>query len=175
MERELLILGILRGQKMHGYQLAEFIDHNLATCTDLKKATAYFLLDKMFAAGWVAFEEDQEGKRPPRRVYQITPAGEEVFQRLLRENLAAYVQAYFTSDIGLGFLDALQPEEALALLKQRRAILAEQSAALDAAPLHPGSFQWILDHRTAYLKSELAWLDTILQKLENLSSSTSPT
>ena len=117
MDRELLILGILRHQKMHGYQLAEFIDNNLAACTDLKKATAYFLLDKMFAAGWVAYEEDQEGKRPPRRVYQITPDGEAGFQRLLRENLATYKPAYFASDIGLGFLDALQPEEALILLR----------------------------------------------------------
>lgn len=168
MERELLILGILRGQKMHGYQLAEFIDHNLAACTDLKKATAYFLLDKMFAAGWVTYEEDQEGKRPPRRVYQITAEGEAAFQRLLRENLASYAQAYFSSDIGLGFLDALQPEEALELLKQRRSILAEQYTVLEAAPLHPGSFQWILEHRTMHLKAELKWIDTILDRIGNL-------
>lgn len=166
MERELLILGILRGQKMHGYQLAEFIDHNLAACTDLKKATAYFLLDKMFAAGWVTYEEDQEGKRPPRRVYQITPEGEAAFQRLLRENLASYTQAYFVSEIGLGFLDTLQPEEALDLLKQRRTALAEQYAAFEAAPLHPGSFQWLLEHRTMHLKAELNWIDTILQRIE---------
>lgn len=165
MERELLILGILRAQKMHGYQLAEFIDHNLAACTDLKKATAYFLLDKMFTAGWVAFEEDQEGKRPPRRVYQITPAGEAAFQNLLRENLATYTQVYFSNDIGLGFLDALPPDEALTLLTLRRSALTEQQAALEAAPLHPGGFQWVLEHRTAHLKAELVWIDAILQRI----------
>jgi DNA-binding PadR family transcriptional regulator len=172
MERELLILGILRGQKMHGYQLAEFIDHNLAIYTELKKATAYFLLDKMCAAGWVASEEAQEGKRPPRRVYEITAAGEAAFQRLLRENLAAYPPAIFAGDVGLGFLDALQPEEALALLAQRRASIAEQYNAVQAAPLHPGGFQWALEHRIAHLRAELHWIDTILNRLRQQTQST---
>jgi DNA-binding PadR family transcriptional regulator len=165
MDRELLILGILRGQKMHGYQLAEFIDHNLSTCTDLKKATAYFILDKLFVAGWIAYQEDQEGKRPPKRIYHITSLGEAAFQRLLRENLASYTQAYFVSDIGLGFLDELKPQEAVTLLEQRRAMLNEQLTALQMAPLHPGGFQWVIEHRAAYLNAELTWTNTVLERL----------
>lgn len=160
---------------MHGYQLAEFIDHNLAACTDLKKATAYFLLDKMYASGWVDFEEEQEGKRPTRRIYHITPEGEAAFQRLLRENLASYPQTFFAGDIGLGFLDNLTRAEALALLQQRRAAIAEQYTALETAPVHPGGFQWILEHRAAYLKAELTWLDTILERIEQNASTDTPT
>ena len=111
MERELLLLGLLRGHEMHGYQLMEFIDTQMASCVDLKKPTAYFLLDKMTAAGWIHFEQNQEGNRPPRRVYGITTEGEKAFQRLLRENLAAYEPARFISDIGLAFVDALPAEE----------------------------------------------------------------
>ena len=30
--------------------------------------------------GWVTFREEQEGNRPPRRVYKITPEGATAFQ-----------------------------------------------------------------------------------------------
>ena len=47
MDDKLLLLGILRRQEMHGYQLFEFIDRDLAACTNLKKPTAYYLLNRM--------------------------------------------------------------------------------------------------------------------------------
>ena len=73
MERKLLLLGLLRQQEMHGYQLYEFVDRYLSTCTDMKKSTAYFLLNKMGQDDWIAEEVSQEGSRPPRRVYRLTP------------------------------------------------------------------------------------------------------
>ena len=90
MERELLLLGLLRSQEMHGYQLHEAIDSHLGMGVQLTKPTAYRLLSNMAEDGWVTYREEQEGNRPPRRVYAITAQGEVAFQRLLRENLANY-------------------------------------------------------------------------------------
>src|SRR5689334_24991696 len=109
MDRELLLLGLLRRAHMHGYQLHEFIERDLATCTDLKKPTAYFLLDKMTRLGWITQREEREGNRPARRVYQVTAAGEAQFQQLLRENLSGSATTRFTGDIGLIFADTLAP------------------------------------------------------------------
>lgn len=53
MERKLLLLGILRQQEMHGYQLYEFIERDLAACTNLTKPTAYYLLNKMAEDNWI--------------------------------------------------------------------------------------------------------------------------
>ncbi len=125
MERELLLLGLLRQQDMHGYQLYEFIEQSLSACTDIKKSTAYYLLNKMAADGWITEEQVQEGNRPPRRVYSLTPTGEAEYQRLLRANLAEFYPIYFPGDIGLAFIDDLPDEEALALLKQRREKFAQ--------------------------------------------------
>ena len=96
MEKELLLLGILRRQDMYGYQLAEFIEHNLGTCTDLTKPMAYYLLDKMAQAGWITAEQTQPGKRPARRVYHLTGEGEATFQHLLRQSLASYTPQVFS-------------------------------------------------------------------------------
>jgi DNA-binding PadR family transcriptional regulator len=165
MERELLLLGLLRRAHMHGYQLHEFIERDLATCTDLKKPTAYFLLDKMTRLGWVTQRDEREGNRPPRRVYGVTPAGEAQFQQLLRESLGSYAMTRFGGDIGLMFVDTLPAAEALALLRRRRAMLAADLAAARDVPPHQGALQLIIEHRVVHLESELGWLDGVIARL----------
>lgn len=169
MDDRLLLLGLLREQQMHGYQLWEFIGGGLSTCTDLKKPTAYYLLNKMAQDGWVEEHSEQEGNRPPRRVYRLTAQGEVAFQQLLRDNLSAYAHPSFPGDMGLAFLDALPPAAALALLRQRRAALADSLQAARQVPPHHGSLQWLIDHQQHFLASELAWLDALLDRLSTAS------
>ncbi|MEO8607054.1 MAG: helix-turn-helix transcriptional regulator [Chloroflexota bacterium] len=170
MDRELLLLGLLRREDMHGYQLHEFINQNLSSCVDLKKPTAYFLLDKMAESGWILeVEEQQEGNRPARHVYQLTPEGEAAFQRLLRENLSTYHSARFLSDIGLAFLDTLEPAEAIALLNQRRGIIASELANAEAVPAHSGSSQLVIEHLVRHLRTEHEWLNEVIGRLEKTS------
>ena len=108
MERELLLLGFLRREQAHGYRLNEFIERDMAACTDIKKPTAYFLLDKMAKQGWITMRETREGNRPPRRVYRVTAKGEAQYQKLLRENLGSFIAAKFPGDVGLAYADDLE-------------------------------------------------------------------
>jgi len=165
MERELLLLGLLQKEKMHGYQLHEFIDSFMQTCVDLKKSTAYYLLEKMAKEGYVTRTEEREGNRPTRRVYHLTEAGEARLITLLRQNLAAYLPAKFPGDTGLTFLDNLPTDEAVSLLQQRRHDLAEALAKIEKAPLHSGSLQFMIEHQQIHLKSELNWLDSVIDRL----------
>jgi DNA-binding PadR family transcriptional regulator len=166
MERELLLLGLLRSQNMHGYQLHEAIDSHLGMGVQLTKPTAYRLLSNMAEDGWVTFREEQEGNRPPRRVYGITPRGEAAFQRLLRENLANYQPSDFTCQIGLAFLDELSAEEALPLLHRRHAGIEELLEATRGHGEHPGSLQLMLEHQVHLLVAELGWLESIIERLQ---------
>lgn len=167
MERELLLLGLLRSQDMHGYQLHEAVDTHLGMGVQLTKPTAYRLLSNMAEDGWVTSWEEQEGNRPPRRVYAITPRGEVAFQRLLRENLANYQPSDFTCHIGLAFLDELSAEEALPLLQRRRAAMEKLLDTTRAHGEHPGSLQLILDRQVHLLTAELKWLDTVIAQLRD--------
>ncbi len=160
-----MLLGLLRQHKMHGYELHGFIENAMYVCVDLKKATAYFLLDKMAAAGWIEVNEHREGNRPLRKVYQLTDAGEAKFQELLRENLSQFSEMKAAGDVGLAFLDTLSPAEAQHFLQLRRAALQEQIAITDQAPPHAGSLQLVLDHRRHTLQSELVWLDGMIATL----------
>lgn len=166
MERELLLLGLLRSQDMHGYQLHEAIDSHLGMGVQLTKPTAYRLLSNLAEDGWVAFREEQEGNRPLRRVYAITPQGEVAFQQLLRENLANYRPSDFTCQIGLAFLDELSAEEALPLLHRRRDAMDELLESTRAHGEHPGSLQLMLERQLHLLAAELEWLESVIVRLQ---------
>ena len=166
MARELLLLGLLRQDEMHGYQLHEMFSSVLAHSIDLKKPTAYFILDKMAQRGWVTVSSTQEGNRPMRKVYRLTPDGEAAFERLLRENLATYADAESTGDIGLAFMDALPPTEAAALLLKRRERLSVLVLSAHAIPPHEGTFQFMIEHRIRHLEADLAWLDSVIARLD---------
>lgn len=172
MERELLLLGLLRSQEMHGYQLHEAIDAHLGMVVQLTKPTAYRLLSNMAEEGWVTYREEQEGNRPPRRVYAITASGEVAFQRLLRENLANYQPSDFTCQIGLAFLDELSPQEALLLLDRRRGDMEGLLKSLRSYCEHPGSLQLMLEHQLHQLAAELEWLDTVVARLQSTEDGT---
>ncbi|MCX6066711.1 MAG: helix-turn-helix transcriptional regulator [Chloroflexi bacterium] len=166
MEKKLLLLGLLRRQDMHGYQLNEFIDNNLALCTDLKKPTAYYLLDQMAQDGWISAAAAQEGNRPLRRVYRLTEAGEAAFQRLLRDNLEEYTPVNFSGDIGLAFLDWMPPEEALPLLEAQKAQAQSRLDEIRAIPAHAGSLGLIFSHQIHHIQAELNWLEYVLTVIE---------
>ncbi len=166
MENKLLLLGLLRRQEMHGYQLFEFIDRALGYCTDLKKPTAYYLLNKMAQEGWIEEQMVQDGNRPPRRVYRMTQAGEAAYQRLLRESLRGYSPVTFPGDFGLAFIDDLDPTEAHRLLEVRRTALQSALANVRATPPHAGGMQWVIDHQVYHLQTELKWLEEIFARLQ---------
>lgn len=167
MERELLLLGLIRQSEMHGYKIIEFIERDLAMCSNLKKPTAYFLLDKMVQKGWISWVEEREGNRPPRRIYQITTEGEAEFQKLLRALLANYEPVKFSDDIALAFADGLSQTELLELLQQRRNALQRIVEATRITPAHPGLVQLVIDHQRIHLESELVWMDELLERISS--------
>ena len=131
-----------------------------------RSRTAYYLLEKLEKEGFVTQSEAREGNRPPRRVYQLTAAGDERYQVLLRSNLATYLPARFPGDTALSFLDDLAPEEAAEHLRQRRSQLAAALETVAEAPPHAGSLEILLEHQRLHLQSELTWLDTLIARLE---------
>lgn len=167
MERKLLLLGMLRNNNtLYGYQINELIDAHLNTSVNLTKPTAYRYLNQMAEAGWITFTEEQEGNRPARRVYAVTPEGEAEFQRMLRESLAHFEPAASHSTISIAFVDALPPDEALILLRKRRNLIAEMQAEMQLDEQHVGGFAYLIMHQLRHLNTELEWLDEIIEHIQ---------
>jgi DNA-binding PadR family transcriptional regulator len=171
MDRQLLLLGLLRVQEMHGYQLNEFIDSQMYFCVDLKRSTAYYVLDKLCRDGYVTEEIEREGNRPERKVYRISASGEAYFQQLLRENLARYEPPTYAHDIGATFIDHIAPDEQLALLEQRHAALLTHRARLEALRSElPESHRLVVDHHLLHLDAEQHWNEQLIARAHDRST-----
>ena len=166
MERKLLLLGMLRSNNLYGYQINELIDVHLGSSVHLTRPTAYRYLNQMTEEGWITFSEEQEGNRPTRRVYAITPEGESTFQSLLRESLTHFEPAASHSAISIAFIDALPPEEALPLLQKRLELISEMQANLQVDEVHEGGFAYLIVHQVRNLDTELEWLDEIIEHVQ---------
>ena len=165
MEKKLLLLGILRGHDMHGYQMNETLAQDAGIGITLKKANAYKLLNQMAADGWITYREEREGNRPPRRVYTIAPPGEAAFQRLLRESLAIYAAPQMPSVIAYDYLNELPVDEAVALLKERRQKARERFDQLEEIPKEMLQVHMGMIYLHRYYAAELEWMDEIINHL----------
>ena len=166
-ENELLILGLLQEQEQHGYQINEFIEQNLARLTTMKRPTAYATLDRLHKQGFVSVRTEQPGNRAPRKVYALTPTGEERFHTLLRANLAT-THLSSSTDVGLLFLDHLSREEVIGALTTRLDGLSELLVMHEQVPPHGQGLgvDLALDHFIVILRAERDWLATTLHRLQ---------
>jgi DNA-binding PadR family transcriptional regulator len=165
MERKLLLLGLVRDNEMHGYQINEMLDIHLGSSAHITKPTAYRLLNQMAEDGWIRFREEQVGNRPQRRIYSITPEGEQTFQQILRQCLGNFELPELRSSVCLAYLDQLPKRDAAQLLGQRREMMQEALAALGEIEEHQGSFQLVIDNQYFHLEAEIEWLDEVLKGL----------
>lgn len=168
-ERHLLLLGLLMTQSQHGYKINEFIDNNLMRVSNMKRPTAYSLLERLHKQGFVSVSTEVAGNHPPRKVYSITDTGKARFFELL-QTLLMQVDYYSSSaDIALMFLDFLPLGAAVQLMEKRVDKLQNQITELEMTPKHENAsaVDLAIQRKIAILKAEQKWLtDTIahLQK-----------
>lgn len=167
-QRSLVILGLLMSQSQHGYQINEFIERNLNNITDMKKPTAYATLDKLSRKGYIDERLEQEGNRPPRKVYTINEKGTAYFYELLLQNLSAPESIHFQGDIGLMFIDHLPLEQSIAALHVR---LQNSQKLLDQLKKMPEHEEGIgvnlaMKHKWQMLQTEIQFLKQTIADLQ---------
>jgi DNA-binding PadR family transcriptional regulator len=167
MEKQLFLLGLLRTSDMYGYQILELISTHFGISVNITKPTAYRILHKMEADGWITFREEQEGNRPSRRVYSLASSGEAAFQKLLRRSLAEYQPAEHPSMVSLAFIEMIPAEEALPLMKKRKEIVEGYLQKVIEAEKHQGEYHLVIEHQLRHLETELKWIENVIEKISN--------
>jgi DNA-binding PadR family transcriptional regulator len=175
MSVRLVILGLLRERPLYGYEIKQMIEEHMGDWTSIAFGSIYFALDKLNDEKLIEkLEVENEGKRPSRSIYQLTPAGRDEFLRRLRKEWRQVERLYFSMDICLFFLDMLPIEEVKDYLNLRKASLQKTLDYLHshrneqlALPEVPRLATAIFDHSLVHTKAELKWVSDLLQKLEN--------
>jgi DNA-binding PadR family transcriptional regulator len=172
---KLVILGLLRDQPLHGYEIKRIIEDHMGDWTSIAFGSIYFALDKLTGEGFLEnIGVEQDGARPSRKIYQITQVGREEFLRLLRETWEHSERQYFAIDIGIFFMDALPQAEIKDYLRKRITALEEVVRHLDThqaeqlnTPDVPRLAEIIFAHSVVHTRAELAWLKDTLTKVES--------
>ena len=165
MIKKLLLLGLLRSQKLHGYGLVEYLNSHETGGAAIGKSNAYRLLRVLETDGLIRSRTERDSNRPERHVYAVTDKGEALFHELLLENLAEDATVDQPGLAVLNYLDVLEPAVAAKQLQKRRDRVAARYTELAGMPddvrrLHPA-----LDLSLRHVEVELNWLDAKLAEL----------
>jgi DNA-binding PadR family transcriptional regulator len=165
------ILGFLSEEPRSGYDLKRAIDDRLEDLLEITQGTIYYTLKRLEQKGWVRGTVSRRGRRPERRTYRLTPAGQKAFVGLLEE--AAFRKERFVSafDVALYFAPRLPMATVLRAVDQRLGDLQRTRGAIRALE---GRFPARWPFHLYYLREkakELAdlderWWRRLRQKLE---------
>lgn len=178
----LFILGSLaRGGPMHGHQIRRSAQIDRTELwADVKPGSLYGALHRMADEGVIAaLRTEQEGNRPARTIYEITPLGR---AELKAQRDAALHHRTLRSDpidLALQFVGELSEEALRAVLTERRAALHAELAGWqrlrsEAEPFLSPMDRMTFRHGLLRLETELAWHDEVLEALPTLLDATTP-
>jgi DNA-binding PadR family transcriptional regulator len=165
---ELATLGLLKEEPKHGYQLSRELSDSIGSFRRVSFGSLYPTLRRLERDG--AVESVQGSSRGGRRkkVYRITPAGEQMFLRLLQETPHDTQSEDTRFRMRLAFFRYLPPETRVRLLQRRRVALEDRLASingsLQAARRRGDSYTLsLIEHAQAEVRSDISWLDGLIE------------
>jgi DNA-binding PadR family transcriptional regulator len=164
---ELAILGLLKEQAMHGYQLRKRLADTLGSFWQVSYGSLYPALKRLQKeeAVEMIFPKDQMGRR--KNVYRITEKGEALFAELL-EGAGQPASDDSAFSVRFAFFQYLRPETRIRLLERRRAFLEGRFSRLKESVqrLKEGIDSYtlsLMNHELAATEDNIRWMDDLIQ------------
>jgi len=167
---ELAILGLLKERPMHGYQLSRELADQLGGLWKVSYGSLYPTLKRLEREGAVEqVPGTAAGTGRRKLVYRITPAGQDLFIRLLEEPPADTQAEDARFRIRLAFFRYLPSETRIRLLDRRRTALEERlgsitEAIAGAADTNDDYQRALMEHGRAATEADIAWLSGLIQQ-----------
>jgi DNA-binding PadR family transcriptional regulator len=163
---EYAILGLLAEQPMHGYELFQrFQNEVLGQIVHIEMSQLYAFLKKLERLALIEAELEPQGTRPPRKVYQLTPAGRTLLHQWLTVPVERPRDVRIFFLIKLYFAQRQLPQQLPMLIEEEIAACARFLASLET--LRHGSVsirdqasfgQVVLNSRIYQTRALLDWL-----------------
>src|SRR5438445_3378184 len=166
---ELAILGLLKEQPMHGYQLSRELGEALGGFWRVSYGSLYPTLRRLEAAGAVeSIPGNGENAGRRKNVYRITEKGEKLFFELLQETPHDNSTEDTRFRVRLAFFRYLPPETRIRLLERRRAYLEDRLStikdSLRATRERVDDYTLaLMEHGLSATESDIAWLEDLIR------------
>jgi DNA-binding PadR family transcriptional regulator len=164
---ELAILGLLKEQPMHGYQLSRELGEALGGFWRVSYGSLYPTLRRLESEGAVESIADAEVRGRRKTTYRITEKGEKVFFELLQETPHDNSTEDTRFRVRLAFFRYLPPETRIRLLERRRATLEDRLStmkdSLRTTRERVDTYTLaLMEHGRSATESDIAWLDGLI-------------
>lgn len=117
---EYIILGLLKTQNMHGYEMFQQFEHGIpGQIVHLEMSQMYAFLKKLEKLHYIEAEIEPQGIRPPRKIYHLTTSGHTVFMDWLTEPTKKPRDIRILFLIKLYFMQRFLPQEIHTLLEKQ--------------------------------------------------------
>jgi PadR family transcriptional regulator, regulatory protein AphA len=161
------VLGLLSRQPTSGYELGSLAERTIAHFWPITRAHIYAELARLEAAGLVTATEVTQQRRPDKRVYAVTEAGEAALDAWLDDPDLGHERRRHPLLLKIFFGERMPPDRLAGLLAQERARLQaarDRFAALAAR--HEGEPDAVWRRATALYgvrcaEGQLAWLEEV--------------
>jgi DNA-binding PadR family transcriptional regulator len=171
----LTVLALLAEAPMHAYRMHELIRaRGKDTVVNVaQRNSVYQTIDRLLRSGLIRVRETQrEEGRPERVVYEITDEGLAALQQWLKKMVAEPSAEFPEFPAALSFLMVLSPKEALRQLEARAVALEQRLAharVVTKGALESGVPRLFLiedEYRQTMLRTELAWVRSLIDDLQ---------
>jgi DNA-binding PadR family transcriptional regulator len=170
---DLLLLGLLLDQPVHGYDLYQKIQaEGIDEWFNVSMAGVYYSLGKLRDQGLVIESRQRDGRSARKSIYRLKEKGRSTFFAAMEAQATSRERICLDFDLVIYLLNKLPLRRAIGLLEQRQAFLAEQAQRVQAAlvterergdsPLKLA----ILDHCWRYLEMERNWLAEVVRDIQ---------
>ncbi|PRZ44417.1 PadR family transcriptional regulator [Antricoccus suffuscus] len=171
----LAILSCLSEQPMHPYQISATLKHrNKEASIRLNYGSLYSVVGSLLKQGLIAEHgTSQDGNRPQRTIYAITPEGETELVDWMRELIRMPVKEYPALEAGLALLPVLSPDTVVALLGERldrlrASIEQEQAGIAEAAQMGlPQVLSIEGEYAVALLRAERDFVESLIKSIDS--------
>lgn len=165
---ELAVLGLLKQQPMHGYQLSRELGGSLGGFWRVSYGSLYPTLRRLERDELVAPVPGESTGGRRKTVFGITERGEAAFLELLQETPNDNSTEDTRFRVRLAFFRYLPPETRIRLLERRLAYLAERLQTIDDSlrTTHEGDDDYtlsLMEHGRSATRSDIEWLGGLIQ------------
>jgi PadR family transcriptional regulator AphA len=159
MSYKYLILGLLMERPMSGYDIKKEVKRTLGAITSASYGTLYPTLHKLLAEGCVEMQEIPQRSRPSKKLYSLTPQGQDELTTWLRQPaIGDQIRREFLLKLYLA--KTLGEQELRTIVTNRRleTELLLHSLQQDMQNAKNPQQQWVVDYALAMCEAEMNWL-----------------
>ncbi len=161
---EYTVLGTLSLGEAHGYDVFKFLNDNLSDICRFGRSQTYAVLSRLEQEGLVFHDKVYQENLPAKKVFRLTPAGQEIFDAWMTSPVAHIrdlrveflVKLFFTGLKPTGVREQFVADQMETCRKKAKNL--EETKVAVQTPIQ----MLALDYRIAIVNSTIEWLRGLL-------------